>query len=336
MFNIPIILTTYKRLDNIDRIFEILNELNPEILFITSDGPSKESDKPHVEIVRNKINTLKLEGKIVKYYSHENLGIHRNYEQSLSKAFENVDKLIFIEDDVIPSLSFFYFCKFVLETYENEINIKMVNGSNFSQYTSGIHKDYLFTKRLNSSSNALWRRTFKEFQLIKNDIVYELEKFNFDNITDNKLRNHFKKWFSIQLNNTNIISAELLWTILLYKGDNYNIVYKDNLVKLGGVDSFASNTLDSLKYLPNEIKRIYSLPQIDFDISKLMKLPINWDFQYDQEIRDLLGEGDSIKLLLRNFEVLLKLLIDFRFDAIYIKLHSRLSRFLNKEITKNG
>lgn len=335
MFNIPILLTTYKRLENIDSLFEILKELNPEILFITSDGPSNHNDKKFIDEVRRRISKLKLEGRVIKMFSDKNLGIHENYYKWVSKAFETVDKLIFIEDDVLPSLSFFYFCRFILQAYENEPSIKMVNGSNFSKFSKLRRNDYLFTKRINSSSNAIWRRSFKEIQYIKENLADEIKRFDFSEISDKKLKSHFLKWFFSQLN-TSVVSIEVLWSILLHKKDNYNIVYRDNLVKLGGVDLFASNTSENPKYLPRGIKRIYSMPQIEFDVSNLEKLDIiSWDFDYDCEIRELLGEGDKIKLFFRNIEVFLKLFVNLRFDVISKKLYFRIRKFLFSEMTKN-
>ena len=337
MFNIPILITTFKRLDSLDKIFHIIKKLNPQTVFISSDGAKYESDWIEINKVRDYINSLNLEGEIIKFYSNSNLGIFKNYEKSVSKVFETFDKLIFIEDDMSPTISYFYYCKFILEAYEDDQRIKMVNGHNLSLGQSNISEDnfYGFTKRLSSSANAFWKRSFEEVLKLKRNLDEEIETFTFENSISDKYTRHLRKSFRAQLKNKEIISFELLWQMLLLRGENLNVFPYYNLVKLGGVDSNSSNGFDNIKYLPNEIRRIYNIKAYEIEYSKLTKRIPVWDMSYDIEIMTILAEGDWFKSLVRRLDILTKLIINLRYKVLFYKVKRIINKLL-RGIDKNG
>lgn len=335
MFNIPIFLTTYKRLDNLDNLFKIIEKLNPEWLFITSDGPAHERDKPFVHEVRKKIDELRIDGKLIKLYSDINLGIHNNFYININYAFELVDKLIFIEDDVEPSLSFFYFCRTILNLFEHDNAIKMINGSNFSTYEQSFKNSYIFTKIINSSSNAIWKRSFNEIMAIKKNLEKTLEDFDLNSIQNLNFRRFVSRRISSQLRQKEYVSVELLWILLLYKSNNYNVVHKKNLVKLGGVDKFGSNTLDDFKYLPKEIRRLYFFPANEISISNI-KHEIFYSIEYDNEIIKLLAHGNDITTFIRKTRVLGALLLDGRIDVIIQRFKLLINKILHGGISNNN
>ena len=62
-----------------------------------------------------------------------------------------VDKCIVLEDDDVPSVSFFTFCKEMLDKYEQDTRITMIAGFNNEEITPDVPYDYFFT-----STFSIW------------------------------------------------------------------------------------------------------------------------------------------------------------------------------------
>ena len=63
-----------------------------------------------------------------------------------------------LEDDDVPSLSFFPFCKEMLDRYEHDERIGMIAGFNSEETAKGIDSDYFFTSIFSIWGWASWRR----------------------------------------------------------------------------------------------------------------------------------------------------------------------------------
>ena len=69
--------------------------------------------------------------------------LRKNAELGLSYVFNSEEKAIILEDDTLPSISFFNFDD-LLKRYENN-KVSMITGSNFkTQITLNLKDDYFF------------------------------------------------------------------------------------------------------------------------------------------------------------------------------------------------
>src|SRR5574344_1432337 len=100
--------------------------------------------------------------------------IHKNYQQvnagcdpsnfnAHKWAFSIVDKCIVFEDDSIPSISFFRFCKELLDKYENDKRITMIAGFNNEEITEDVPYDYFFASTFSIWGWASWRRVIDQW-----------------------------------------------------------------------------------------------------------------------------------------------------------------------------
>ena len=53
-------------------------------------------------------------------------------------SFSKVDKCIVLEDDDVPAVSFFQFCKEMLDKYEHDTRISMIAGFNPEEITQDM------------------------------------------------------------------------------------------------------------------------------------------------------------------------------------------------------
>lgn len=136
-FNIPIIYIVYKRLDKTKESFQRIRDIQPSKLYIVADGAKNDDDLINVQSVRDYIDShIDWPCKVERRYATKNMGLRYGIPSGISWAFEQEDRAIIIEDDVVPEISFFHFCEQMLDKYENNPEVMMVSGFNIYENDS--------------------------------------------------------------------------------------------------------------------------------------------------------------------------------------------------------
>jgi hypothetical protein len=73
------------------------------------------------------------------------------------------DKVVVFEDDSIPSVSFIRFCNEMLDRYEHDERIVMVEGFNTDEVSPDVPDDYFFTTVFSIWGWASWRRVIDQW-----------------------------------------------------------------------------------------------------------------------------------------------------------------------------
>ena len=133
-FDIPIALIFFNRPEFLKKQLQILKKIAPEKLYLISDGPR--NDRPHEKEQVEKCRTLAEKEitwncKIIKNYALENMGCFDRIANGASWVFEQEEMCIFLEDDSIPELTFFQYCKDLLLYYKNDSKIFWICGNNY-------------------------------------------------------------------------------------------------------------------------------------------------------------------------------------------------------------
>ena len=67
---------------------------------------------------------------VYKFYEDHNNGLYTMGRKVADFIWETVDRCIFLEDDHIPSISFFRYCAELLEHYKDDLRIECICGMN--------------------------------------------------------------------------------------------------------------------------------------------------------------------------------------------------------------
>ena len=162
---IPVTIFIYNRPYETQLLLNQLKMVKPQILFIFSDGPKTMEDQIKVNQVRHLVQSqINWECKITKEYRHKNYGLKKNILNGLEFVFANVGETIILEDDCIPSMSFFDFCEENLISYKNEDDIFMIGGTNPS-VRSLDDKSVLKTRTMTSWGWATWKVPGKNLKI---------------------------------------------------------------------------------------------------------------------------------------------------------------------------
>lgn len=237
IMDIPVLLITYNRKDNVLKVLECLKKAGVSILYIACDGAKENAqDKEKVMKTREAIQKAVSWKCNVQYrFSEKNQGCKYGPINAIDWVFEKEEYAIILEDDIIPNLSFFPFCEELLVRYKDREDIMMVSGCNIMSRTESVKESYFFEPLATTWGWATWRRAWNKYDLamqgweeMKKGKV--LEKL-FLQDTAFSLKRDFE---NVAVNDTDIWDYQ--WQYTMIKNDGYGIVPKYCMVQNIGFD----------------------------------------------------------------------------------------------------
>jgi hypothetical protein len=190
---VPVLLVAFNRPDTTRAVFDAIRKARPVKLFISLDAPreQKPDDREKYEAVRKIIETVDWDCD-VHYRLHEkNVGCRQNVAGGISWMFEHVEAGIILEDDCLPVPSFFRFCEVVLQRYADDERIMQICGNNYLGGKHELKESYYFSKILDVSGWATWKRAWRYFD----DRMTGFERFDTENrIADYLEDKRMQKW----------------------------------------------------------------------------------------------------------------------------------------------
>ncbi len=155
--DVAVLILFFNRPDHLRRVFDEVRKARPSKLFLYQDGPRGERDMPGIEACRRVVEDIDWQCEVHRKYQERNFGCDPSEYISQKWAFSIVDRCIVLEDDDVPSQSFFPFCKEILDRYANDERVWMIAGFNPEEQVDSPY-DYLFTSVFSIWGWASWRR----------------------------------------------------------------------------------------------------------------------------------------------------------------------------------
>lgn len=253
-FKVPVAVFVFNRPYQTRRVLLALKAVRPITLFIIADGPreSKPGDIELCEQVRNMVDEIvDWPCKVYKKYRQENLGCGLSPANGISWVFENVDRAIILEDDCLPSYSFFEFCQEGLERYIQTPQVMMISGNNHLLGKKAIENSYFYSINTQTHGWATWRRAWDRYDFYMRDWP-KVRSFYWLWSIHRDLK-YAIKWLKIfdevyKKANTQIKYDcwDFQWTYACWKNQALNVIPHKNLVKnIGyGFDATHATPLD--------------------------------------------------------------------------------------------
>lgn len=170
--NVAILFIIFRRPNTTQKILDRIKEVKPKRLYIAADGPRNETEQIECEKTRSLISGIDWECQLFKLYQEKNLGCDPHCFQAISWFFEHEPEGIVLEDDCLPSHSFFSFCTTLLEKYRNDERIGHITGGNYQFGKKRGDGTYYFSHLTHVWGWASWRRVWQHHRLQGNN--YEL------------------------------------------------------------------------------------------------------------------------------------------------------------------
>lgn len=164
-FDIPVCLFMFQRKDTVLRIIERISHVKPKKMYLISDQGRNEDEKQRVKECREAVeNAINWECEVIKDYASENRGVFGNIGMGAMRVFQHEETAIFLEDDNLPEVTFFPYCKEMLERYKDNDRIVWVCGTNYlADYSNDTNDSYMFTQHLLPCGWASWKKKFEKY-----------------------------------------------------------------------------------------------------------------------------------------------------------------------------
>ena len=245
----PVLLIIFNRAHTTQKVFERIREVKPEKLYIAADGPRSHvpSDIERCAETRRIVEQVDWECEVKTLFQEQNLGCGVAPSRSISWLFEHEETGIILEDDCIPSKSFFWFCQELLEKYKDDTRVMHISGNN---YLNGWRRDpdysYYFSDKVNSWGWATWRRAWQLYDFNLGSYPELKQKGYLSGIFLNKFE---EKYRLSKLDDTfhNIQKGDIWdyqWEFTVYSNSGLCIVPEVNLVRNIGFGEDATHTFN--------------------------------------------------------------------------------------------
>jgi hypothetical protein len=162
----PVVIFCFNRPAELAKVIEALAQHKPRKVLIVADGPRSgvPSDFEKCKEVELLYRNLPWECQVQYNVAQTNLGLKERFSSGLKWVFEIENKAIILEDDCIPDPSFFTFAQEMLERYEFDKTVGMVQG--WSAFKSiPIPQDFYLSNRPKVWGWATWGRVVKGFDV---------------------------------------------------------------------------------------------------------------------------------------------------------------------------
>lgn len=164
-FCTPIALFIFNRPQLSQIVFNAIAKVKPQQLLIVADGPRSETEWEKCQQARNIVNQVDWPCQVLTNFANKNLGCRIRVSTGLDWVFSQVEEAIILEDDCLPSPSFFNFCQVLLKHYRYDTNIMHISGNNFQEGQSRTENSYYFSKYSHIWGWASWRRAWQYYDV---------------------------------------------------------------------------------------------------------------------------------------------------------------------------
>jgi hypothetical protein len=162
----PVVLLGYRRPQHTHMVFETIRAAKPRDLFLVMDGPKPgdAADQEHVDQTREVVDAVDWECRVRRVYASQNLGLKARVSSGLDEVFEEVESAIILEDDCVPSESFFPFASELLDRFASDERVGMVSGAQRLRGQRLSPASYEFSRDVRIWGWATWGRTWRAFR----------------------------------------------------------------------------------------------------------------------------------------------------------------------------
>lgn len=256
----PVLLLVFNRPTETAQLIEKLRVVKPTKIYIAADGPRENNsvDLTKTAQVRDLLKTIDWDCQIDTLYRRHNLGCRLAVSEAITWFFEKEDHGIILEDDCIPSTSFFDFSCKMLNQYKNDTRMWMISG--FNPITTDTNNDYFYSKNPSVWGWATWRDRWNHYDVhLKSwpdhdfiaDFTYEVPGYVID---------YYRDSFDRTADGT-IDTWDYQWTYVILKNNGLVIKPRCNMVSNIGAAGHHAVVTNA------KIDANLFLPTFDLDIS---------------------------------------------------------------------
>ncbi len=257
--DIAVLILFFCRAEKFAQVFAAVKKARPSRLYLYQDGARNEKDILGITACRKIAEEIDWKCEVHYMYQEKNYGCDPSGYMAQKWFFSQEEMGIVLEDDVVPTQSFFLFCKELLERYQDDERIHMICGMNNYGIAENIQESYFFSKYGSIWGWASWRRVIdtwdESYSWLEDSQKMKCIKKQFPS------KHHWKKFLrrSRQRKSSGKEYFETIHGVSMYLYDRLNIVPKYNMIKNIGINSEGTHSINDENLLGNEAIRLHKL-----------------------------------------------------------------------------
>lgn len=243
--NTAILFLVFNRLDTTKEVFSSIQKARPARLYIAADGArlDKSGEKEKVEAVKNYVfNNIDWDCEVKTLFRETNLGCKVAVSSAIDWFFEHEEYGIILEDDCVPSDSFYRYCEELLELYKDDDRIAMISGDNFQFGKNKTEDSYYFSRYCHIWGWATWRRAWKHYDASARVWPLALEQSLLPSIFQSKSEQRYWSGVFQAIYEGKIDTWDYQWVLTAWSQGMVSIIPERNLIKNIGFGIDATHT----------------------------------------------------------------------------------------------
>ena len=296
----PVLFMVFNRPEKTKQVFEMIRAVRPEKLYVAVDHTreGRQDDEVNCAKVKAIVENVDWPCETHYLYHSENRGCTLAGKMAWDWFFSQEEEMIFLEDDGLPTKSFFYFTQAMLKRYREDKRIAYVGGVNYGLKCGNA--SYFFSK-LPAATYAMgtWKRVYDLYE-------YRMESFpvtakdpsfrkKFPDLTSYWM--YMPQFWRYVRQGGNTYDIQMIY--LSYKYEMFSIAPNINMVSNIGLDGGANNCVDVNSGI---YRRLANRPR--FEIGEIVDPEMFLvDEKFERKgfnVRVLYGES-RLKFLIKSF-----------------------------------
>lgn len=158
----PVLLLIFNRPNTTREVMASIRAARPARLYVAADGPREGRAAEVVRCAEARLIAGEVDWpcEVRTLFRENNLGLRLAVSGALDWFFEQESDGIILEDDCVPSQSFFKYCEVLLDRYRDDDRIMSVSGDNFQHGRKITNDSYYFSSWFHCWGWATWRRAW--------------------------------------------------------------------------------------------------------------------------------------------------------------------------------
>jgi len=155
----PILIIAYRRDDTTRQVLEAVRAARPERLYVACNAPrpDRPAETEQCAAVRRLFDALDWSCEVHRLFREKHLCARDSISGAISWFFEHESQGIILEDDCVPSASFFRFASELLDRYADDRRVGIISGNNFQYGQRRGEASYYFSRYCHIWGWATWR-----------------------------------------------------------------------------------------------------------------------------------------------------------------------------------
>lgn len=271
-----VLLITFNRFECTKKVVDKLKDCDIDRIYIFNDGPRNPEDQKARDQIKKLIDDTEWKAEIKLWFSEKNLTCGYGVSSAISWAFEKEEKLIILEDDCVPTHSFFDFCNHNLEKYEHDDRVGIVVGRSHHDKPELFNgNDYVFSHYGFTWGWATWKRVWEKFDIdMKNWVDFKKEGGFINSFYSLEEVKYFDDFYERGYKTFKNHTWDYQLFYLMYSSSYLFVVPAKNLIEnIGYIGTHNSGKMDVHTIQPVEGFKIKNEPQF-------IQADRNYDYYY--------------------------------------------------------